>query len=68
MGEDGFVTGGDKTKNFGTSLTPAEAKSQWDAAKLDPNFTKALTRQPHPGHKAAQEKQTTPVQDHVPRR
>lgn len=56
LGEDGLVTAG-KTADFNAQLTPAEAKAQWDATKLDPNFTKALMDKSHPGHKVAQEKQ-----------
>jgi len=57
LGEDGLVTAG-KGTNFEGQLTPAEAKSQWDAFKMDPNNVKALTDKSHPGHKVAQEKQT----------
>lgn len=56
LGEANFVAGGTPQK-FGDQLTPAEAKVQWDAAKLDPNFSKALTDKSHPGHKAAMAKQ-----------
>jgi hypothetical protein len=31
-------------------LTPAEAKTQWDQKKLDPNFMAALRDKSHPGH------------------
>lgn len=58
LGEDGLVTTGGKTPSFDGMLTPAEAKAQWDQSKLDPNFVAALTNPQHPGHKAAQEKQT----------
>lgn len=58
MGEDGFVTGGDKNGGggFGKTMTPAEAKVEIDAMKLDPVAKIALTDSQHPGHKAAKEK------------
>lgn len=56
LGEDGFVSAG-KNTNFDAQLTPAEAKSQWDAFKMDPNNVKALMDTSHPGNKAAQAKQ-----------
>lgn len=59
LGEDGLVTTGGKTPAFDGMLTPQEAKAQWDQAKLDPNFMAALKDAQHPGHKAAQAKQTT---------
>ena len=58
LGEDKFVTPGDGPKRFGDTLTPSEAKAQWDAATLDPAFTAALRDKQHPGHKAAAAKQT----------
>lgn len=57
LGEDGLVTAGKETA-FGETLTPAEAKAQWDQFKMDPNNVKALTDKSHPGHQAAQAKQT----------
>ena len=57
IGED-TTANGDRTTNPSHVLTPAEAKTQWDNQKLDPNFMKALMDKSHPGHKAAQEKQS----------
>lgn len=57
MGEDGFV-GGNKTASFGNQMTPDQAKSEWEAMKLDTNQMAALTDPAHPGHKGAKEKQT----------
>lgn len=58
MGEDGFVTSGDgKPGKFGQGLTPAEAKSEWDAMKADPVMSKALFDPSHPAHAQAKEKQ-----------
>lgn len=59
LGEDGLVTNGGKTPTFDGMLTPQEAKAQWEQSKLDPNFVAALKDPNHPGHKAAQAKQTT---------
>jgi hypothetical protein len=56
MGEDGFVASGDTT-GFSGTLTPAEAKSQWEAMKLDATAIAALKDVSHPGHKAAKAKQ-----------
>ncbi len=56
LGEDGFVTG-DKTQKFGATLTPAEAKVEWDNMRIDPVMSKALTDNQHPAHKQAKEKQ-----------
>jgi hypothetical protein len=58
MGEDSLVLAGDKSTKFGDSLTPAEAKSEWEAKKLDEPFMKALMDKSHPGHAGAQKKQT----------
>lgn len=57
MGEDGFVGTGTKTPAFGNNVTPDEARSQWDAMRLDPVMVAALSDNQHPGHKAAAEKQ-----------
>jgi len=57
MGEDGFVTGGDKGRAFGVSLTPAEAKADWETLKSDPVVAKALFDTTHPGHANAVAKQ-----------
>ena len=58
LGEDGFVTattgGGQR---FGETMTPAEARAEFEAMKLDPNVIAALRDKMHPAHKAAQEKQ-----------
>ncbi len=58
MGEDGFVIGGDKSSKFGTSLTPAEAKVEYDSMRADPIMAKALVDRSHPQHAQAKEKQT----------
>lgn len=58
LGEDSFVSPATKTAAFEGMMTPEEAKSAWDQTKLDPNFMAALRDPSHPGHKAAQEKQT----------
>ena len=56
MGEDGFVTGGDKG-TFSGQMTPAEAKGEWEKMKIDPTTVAALKDKMHPGHKAAKAKQ-----------
>jgi hypothetical protein len=56
LGEDGFVSGTSQPGFEGT-MTPAEAKSAWEAMKLDPNTMAALKDKMHPGNKAAVEKQ-----------
>jgi hypothetical protein len=56
MGEDNFVTGGDKTRSFG-GVTPEEAKAQWEAMKIDPVAVAALKDTQHPGHAASTKKQ-----------
>ena len=58
LSEDGFVSGDNNRGGaFSDTLTPQEAKAQWDAAKLDPNFQKALFDASHPGHAAAKDRQ-----------
>lgn len=54
MSEDSFVTG--DTDGIRGGLTPAEAKVQLDALKLDETFSKALLDPTHPGHAGAVEK------------
>jgi hypothetical protein len=58
MGEDGLVLGGDKGGDFTGTLTPAEAKAEWEKVKLDPNMMAALKDKNHPAHKSTKEKQT----------
>lgn len=58
LGEDKFVDGNSRRNGFGDTLTPDEAKQQWDAKKLDPNYMAALQDPQHPGHKAAQATQS----------
>ena len=58
LGEDGFVgsaQGG--APRFTGTLTPAEAKAQWDAMRIDPVQSKALLDTSHPAHKTAKAKQ-----------
>lgn len=58
LSEDGFVAAGGKSGPGGFNmLTPAEAKAQWDAIKLDPIKSKALFDSTHPSHKAVKEEQ-----------
>jgi hypothetical protein len=57
LAEDSFVTSDDKSTRFGDTMTPAEAKGEWDKLKLDEAFTKALYDVSHPGHQSAAEKQ-----------
>ncbi len=57
LGEDNLAIPG-KTPGFENHLTPAEAKTQLDALRTDPNHVKALTDPSHPGHKPAKEKET----------
>jgi hypothetical protein len=54
MGEAEFHSGTVKP-GFGT-MTPEEAKIEYEKAILDPNFAKALMDSSHPGHKAAKDK------------
>jgi hypothetical protein len=56
LGEDTLITQS-KNTDFGTQLTPDEAKSQLATARSDPNHRAALMDKNHPGHKMAQEKE-----------
>lgn len=56
LGEPGFK-GGDSKPAFTGTLTPAEAKAEWNKMTLDTATMAALRDKSHPGHKAAQEKQ-----------
>lgn len=58
LGEDGFAHGGTTPKLAG-QMTPAEAKVEWDAMKIDPVMSKALTDSQHPAHKQAKAKQAS---------
>jgi hypothetical protein len=58
MSEDGFEGGTHGGGSFSGTMTPAEAKAQWEAMKLDTVQQKALLDSSHPGHKAAKEKQS----------
>lgn len=57
LGEDSFVSTAGKGSGFGATQTPAEAKADWEAMKLDPVQSKALQDASHPGHEAAKAKQ-----------
>ena len=59
MGEDKFVTPDGGKPEFSGSLTPAEAKSAWEAMKIDPVAMAALGDNQHPGHAAAKAKQAS---------
>jgi hypothetical protein len=59
MGEDNFVTSGDKSRSVGAGMTPDEAKGEWEAMKLDGNQMKALGDTQHPGHNGAKTKQAS---------
>lgn len=58
LSEDSFVSpaGGGGPK-FNASITPDEAKAQWDAMKADPTVFKALTDKFHPDHERQKAKQ-----------
>jgi hypothetical protein len=56
LGEDTLITQ-HKNTDFGTQLTPDEAKSQLATARSDPNHRAAIMDKSHPGNKAAQEKE-----------
>jgi hypothetical protein len=58
LGEDNLRTPDSKTPGFEGKMTPEEAKAEWNAKQLDPNFMAALKDKTHPGHKGAQETQT----------
>lgn len=59
MSEDTLVTADAAgNKRFSGEFTPDEAKAQWEASKLDPNFLAALKDKNHPGHAGAQKKQS----------
>ena len=58
LGEDKLVSKDKDGGGFNAQLTPAEAKNQWEAKKLDTNFLGALKDPTHPGHKAAQAQQS----------
>ena len=60
MSEDVLVTGGDGNKRttFENTLTPDQAKAQWESKKLDASFMAALRDKSHPGHAEAQRQQT----------
>ncbi len=53
MGEDGFVTPETREAGFNATLTPEQAKVQWNQKLLDPNFKSAYLDKSHPGHKGA---------------
>ena len=57
MGEDGFVTGGDKSSSFNAQQTPAEAKAEWEKMKMDATAMAALKDRSHPGHASTKAKQ-----------
>jgi len=57
IGEDKFVSGSSGGQRFSNTMTPGEAKAQWDAMKVDPIAVAALKDNQHPGHQAAAEKQ-----------
>jgi lysophospholipase L1-like esterase len=57
LGEDNLRTVDSKTPGFEGKMTPDEAKAEWGAKQLDPNFMAALKDKTHPGHKGAQEVQ-----------
>jgi hypothetical protein len=57
LGEDNLRTPDSKTPGFEGKMTPDEAKAEWNAKQLDPNFMAALKDKTHPGHKGAQEVQ-----------
>lgn len=56
LGEDSFV-GAEHKPGFNGTMTPAEAKIEWEKMRLDPAQKAALFDNMHPGHKAAKEKQ-----------
>lgn len=58
LGEDTFRTAGTKGGNFTGTLTPEEAKGQWEAMKLDPAVMAALNDRNHPAHKMQAEKKS----------
>lgn len=58
LGESGFVQGDGSTRNFGSTMTPAEAKAEWAKVSTDAGFAAALMNRQHPGHKAAMEKKS----------
>ena len=59
LGEDGFVGGKSNGAGggLGNQLTPAEAKAQWEAMRIDPVEKVALLDASHPNHKSAKAKQ-----------
>lgn len=59
MGEPGFVDGKGGGGFNNATLTPAEAKSQWEALRNDPTWKAAALDPMHPGHAEAKKKQST---------
>ena len=58
LSEDTFVgSDGGRAPRFGDTMTPEEAKNQWEQMKVDPAQVKALQDSSHPGHEAASRKQ-----------
>lgn len=59
LGEDSFV-GSDNGggQRFNGTMTPDEARQQWEAMKLDTTQMAALKDNSHPGHEGAKKKQT----------
>lgn len=51
--EDNFRGGEGSTSGFGFTMTPAEARSEWNRLSADPAFSKALMDRTHPQHKDA---------------
>jgi hypothetical protein len=59
MGEDNYVTGGDKNRGLGGAMTPDEARSEWDKLKVDPVVVAALKDATHPDNAKYKAKQTS---------
>jgi hypothetical protein len=56
LGEDSFESGTNKP-GFNGTMTPQEAKVEWEKMKIDPVQKAALFNNQHPGHQAAKQKQ-----------
>ncbi len=57
LGEDNFVSG--EGRNLQATMTPQEAKAEYDRLSGDREFVAALMNNTHPGHKQAVEKKSS---------
>ena len=56
LGEDGFATSGDQTKQFGGQLTPDEARLEMNKMRADPVVVAVLKDKQHPQYRETKAK------------